>query len=316
MNRDVLRWQEKMAAAAEKGDLEEALALNARMQAYRPKEKAFREDEKQLTEASSWQEKHESAISQIEKLEFDKAEENLASLKEEAAVFTEPFADWLSDSLQQADAALFLSKTREEMKEMTSVEQLGNKLSSLKDYKGKEAKTLAKEIRAKVEGISFEEASQQLSAGNMDGAEQVVAQGMKFIPKSEKLSALQADIEQKRLASQQAAQARREKQLKEAAAEEHRNQTEAAEVVSVTPVVDELGDLNIEGQVVNNGTAPISDIQVLLSVFEEEQYIGETSLQVLPYELSPGETGNFYDYYYGPYENVDVEVVEVNWYVN
>ncbi|WP_158735902.1 FxLYD domain-containing protein [Alteribacillus sp. YIM 98480] len=316
INQDVLQLQEKMITAMRDGEIEEALTLNEQAMAYRPKENALQEDQKQLEEAADWFNEQEAVLNQIGDLEFDKAAQDAASLSEQAAAFNEPLAGVLDMSLQETETILYLARTREEIKALESVEELGSRLSSLEDYDGEEAEALVNDIHSRMEGISYDQASRLLSEGNINGAQQTLNQGLDYLPESERLLSLQDKVEQEKLAAEQAKQAQKEQQLMQAAAEDHENETEAAEILNLDASIDDFGDLNIEGEVENNGTAPISDIQVTLSVYEEDEYLGETYMDVLPYQLQPGETGSFFDFYIGPYEEVDVEIENINWYVN
>jgi len=81
--------------------------------------------------------------------------------------------------------------------------------------------------------------------------------------------------------------------------------------------VDEYGDLYIAGNVKNVATTTIGSITIHYSIYDEnDMYLSNGSTSVYPYYLEPGELGSFEDIYYGVYQNVNVEIDNVTWYLN
>ncbi|RSL35250.1 hypothetical protein D7Z54_01390 [Salibacterium salarium] len=316
VNADVLQLQDEMEVAVSNGAIDEAVALSEEALAYRPDEEALRDDQEKLRKVSAWQEDREDVLEQVKASELEEAKAELTTLEEKADTFADPLSGMLSESLKEAETSLFLAEKREEMKGIKSVEELGRILSSLDDYEGEAADTLVEDIQLRMEGMAYDNASEQLTSGNINGAEQALNRGLEFLPESDKLLALEKKIEQKRLAAQKAEKERKEQRLIQEAAEDQKNQTEAADVVKAESFVDDYGDLHIEGEVVNEGTASISGIEVVLAVYEMDNHLGDVVLGVTPYQLAPGESGSFSDYYIGPFERSDVEVKDVSWYVN
>ncbi|MGY4688534.1 zinc-ribbon domain-containing protein [Salibacterium sp. K-3] len=315
VNQDVLRQQEEMLAAVKEGNLEEAMSANEHMLAVRPEETAFQKDKEELETAAAWIEEQSGVVKQIEALEFSEAEQAMNTLEEKAEQLPESFSDMVSGTLQETETMLVLEQTKQEIKELESVHELGGKLSTLENIENESAASLAGEIHTKIENIAFDNASDLLTQGNLSAAREKVEAGLNYIPENEKLAGLQTKIEQEQLAVEKAAQKEKEKQLIETAAEDQKNQTDAVEVVQAEASVDEQGDLHLDGEVKNNGTAVVSNVNVELAVYENSQHIGDVVLTASPYDIEPGRSGQFTDFYIGPYDSVNVEVTDASWYV-
>ncbi|MNI97047.1 hypothetical protein D3C73_1556190 [compost metagenome] len=81
-------------------------------------------------------------------------------------------------------------------------------------------------------------------------------------------------------------------------------------------VLDEYGDLQISGTIRNKATRTIYSVDLSLGIYDEAgAALGQTYVSVNPYQIAPGESGDFTTTYYGVYEQAQVSVVNATWYL-
>jgi hypothetical protein len=143
-----------------------------------------------------------------------------------------------------------------------------------------------------------------------------VNKGLEYSTDNETLLAFKEKIQQEQAAFEQAETERMERAMEAAAKEDLQNRTAAVDVTFFEAEVDEFGDLYLYGEVTNVATKDISQITIYYSVYDlEGEYLYDSWTSVYPYSIRPGEQGSFDDVVFYLYEDVNVEIDNITWYL-
>ena len=210
-----------------------------------------------------------------------------------------------------------IGKIKKELNELSTIDELGSRLSMLESLTEEEAEKIKEEIINKIVQISTDEVEKLLAEKKFSKAFETIDKALQFDHDNEKLLALRERVNQEKVAFEEAEQKRMEQAIEAAAREDLKNRTEAVEITDFSIELDEYGDLYIHGEVKNKATVGISLITVNYTIYNKDgTYIDDGFIYVYPDYLAPGEKGTFEDVYYGIYEDVTVQIDNVTWYLD
>ena len=317
LNSQILDLKESAEKFALKKDYKKAMKLLEQAQSKRPNYVALQDSIEMVEKAMEYEDDLGKVSENIKKTQFDEASKELASLKERLTKETAPLFAHFHQEVEDHGTKITIGTIKKELNELTTVDQLGGKLSVLATLPEEQASVVKKEIINKIVQISSSNVEGELEKKQFSEAFSIINKGLQFAVNDEKLLALKTRVEQDKLAFEQAEQQRIEKAMEAAAQEDLKNRTAAVDVSDFSVKVDEYGDLYIAGNVKNVATTAIGSITIHYSIYDEnDMYLSNGSTSVYPYYLEPGELGSFEDIYYGVYQNVNVEIDNVTWYLN
>ncbi|WP_209123266.1 FxLYD domain-containing protein [Alkalihalobacillus sp. BA299] len=251
----------------------------------------------------------------IQRNEVDQASHQIETLNEQINETTYPsLLQPIQKKLEKAAITLTVVEVKMELNELTTVEELAHKLSSLSSLNNEETEKIKQQIVNKIVQFSYEKAEKHLQQHEFSNALYALETGLQYAINNEKLLSFIERVKNEKLAFEKAEQTRLEEAMIAAAKEDLKNRTEAVEITSLDIELDKYGDIYLYGDVINNGTTTIYSIDIHYSIFDKnDEFVGNSVTSVYPYYLSPGETGRFSHSYYGVYEELNVTVDSITW---
>lgn len=316
-NEEVLALRKMAEEEALKGKYEKALQLLEKAVGKRPTYSVLNKEIEGIKRASDYENILLGIGEKIMSSIFDEASKELASLKEKLNRESGPLFEHFPQLIEDSEIKITVGTIKQELNEINTIDELGGKLAIISTLPEKEASAVKKEILNKIVQISTDQVESNLTNKQFSEAFTTIDKGLLFAVNDEKLLALRDRVQQDKTAFEKAEQQRIEKAMEAAAQEDLKNRTAAVDVSGFSVEVDEYGDLFLSGNVKNMATTSISSITIYYSIYDENgQYIDSGSTSVYPYYLAPGENGSFDDLYYGVYQNVNVEIDNITWYLN
>jgi len=316
VNEQVDALHQQAEKEALEGRYSEAVKLLDSAAAKRPGYDAIRQDRAVAAEAAEFQGKLKEAAAGLSAQKLQASEASLKSIASALEKRPEPVFASVKKELAASQVKLAVMKVKSELDKLSTVEALADKLQVVEELEGQEAAAIKKQILSKLAGISYSDAEKKLQDKDFAGALQAVDNGLFYAVDEPKLTAFRERIANEKKSFEQAEQERIELARQQAAQEDLDNRTAAVEVSGLEAILDEYGDLEVRGVVTNRATRPIYSINLSVDIYNNAgDYVGETYASVFPYELAPGESGEFTTSYYGVYEQVQVYVVDANWYL-
>lgn len=317
VNEKVLSLKETAEKEALAGKYDKAIQLLEKAVEQRPSFSILTDEIEVINRAKDYQESFLRISEKIKKTKFDEALKEIASLKENLKNERGPLFESFPQLIEDSEVKLTVGTIKQELNELNTIDELGGKLSILSTLPEKEASAVKAEILNKIVQISTDQVENNLTNKQFSDAFNTIDKGLSFAVNNEKLLALKDRVEQDKVAFEKAEQQRIEKAMEAAAQEDLKNRTAAVEVSNFLVKVDEYGDLLLSGDIQNVATTSISSITVYYTIYDENyEYITDGYTSVYPYYLDPGEYGAFEDIYYGIYQNVNVEIDNITWYLN
>ncbi|ARK32295.1 FxLYD domain-containing protein [Halalkalibacter krulwichiae] len=315
-NEEVLHLQQAAEQAALSGEYSKAEEQLEQALHIRPAYSVLEQNLEAVRRASVYTAELAAITDQMRKQEFLDAEASLFSLKEAIGQEVDPLFEGFSELLTAKEVTIAVGKIKQELSELTTVSQLADKLNRLATLSTEEAAAVKEQILTKMVQISSEQAQQQLENKQFSAAIATINQALEYVRDHQTLLSFKEKIEQERNAFEQAEQNRLEQALEAAAQEELQNQTAAVEVISFDYEVDEFGDLYVSGEIKNVATKDISAVTIEYAVYDVEgEHLYDGSTTVYPYYIGRGEPGSFEDTVFYLFEEVDVEIENISWYV-
>jgi hypothetical protein len=316
VNDQVDALHQQAGKEALEGRYSEAVKLLDSAAAKRPGYDAIRQDRAVVAEAAEFQGKLKEAAAGLSAQKLQASEASLKAIASALEKRQEPVFASVKKELAASQVKLAVMKVKSELDKLSTVEALADKLQVVEELEGQEAAAIKKQILSKLAGISYSDAEKKLQDKDYAGALQAVDNGLFYAMDEPKLTAFRERIASEKKSFEQAEQERIELARQQAAQEDLDNRTAAVEVSGLEAILDEYGDLEVRGVVTNRATRPIYSINLSVDIYNNAgDYVGETYASVFPYELAPGESGEFTTSYYGVYEQVQVYVVDANWYL-
>jgi hypothetical protein len=317
INEEVMSLKVRAEETALDGDYKNAQEMLLQAKSKRPGYTVLEQNLDGVSQAIQYEETLAAVSELIKKTEFEAALKEIASLKEKLKANQSPLFHPLQEEIKQKETTIKIGMVKQQLNDLTTVDQLAGKLSILSSFPEKEASAIKTEILNKIVSISVKEAEEELLNKQFSAASSTLDKGLQYAGNDDKLLALKERVQQEKEAFEKAEQQRLEQAMEAAAQEDLNNRTAAVDVKEFTAEVDEYGDLYFKGSIENIATASISSITIHYRISDEDgKTIDEGSTSVYPYELQPGETGTFEDVYYGVHQDVIVDIDNITWYLN
>ncbi|WP_082234399.1 zinc ribbon domain-containing protein [Halobacillus massiliensis] len=253
----------------------------------------------------------------IEQNELNKAEQELTSVSGQMREDKNRLIVTLTPRVNQLDSLLTVGKINYEVKEMTNVEALADKLNTLSGLNLDEASRSREKIIEKIVSISTKKAEEAMKEKKYNEAMANVDEGLQYAVNHQHLSGLKERIRQEQQAFEQVKQERIQRAMEQAEAEELKNHEDAVKIEKMEVNKDEFGDVTVSGIVKSEATKIVSSIEITYDLINENKEVLTTeTAQVYPMYLNPGDTGNLEMMHYDmEEENLEVEVKNVQWFV-
>lgn len=316
INEDVNQLQMQAQKKALEGKYEESIKLLDIALAKRPTHYGVLLDRDIVAEAKELEEQLTQARSSLKSKKITVAEKKLGELSKNLKSRSEPLFKPLKNDVSSSQITLSVMKVKAELDQLSTVSELAEKLEAITKLKGKEAAELEKQIISKIVEVSLSDATERLKSNDFTGATLAVEGGLAYAGEDKRLIEQKERIVQEQEAFERAEAKRIQIARQKAAEEDLVNRTAAVEVVYMNTVLDDYGDLRIEGEVRNVATKPISSVQIDLSVYNlESEYLGSGTIDASPYILERGQSGKFSSVLYGAYTEGKAVVDNITWYV-
>ncbi|MCP3026351.1 FxLYD domain-containing protein [Halobacillus sp. A5] len=318
VNHSVLKEKEEAEKMALEGHYNEAEKRLAEAAEQRPDYQGLERSLSTVHDVQKMQEDLDSVESSIEENELDKALEQLAKVNKEMIDNENQLVVTLTPKLNQLDSRITVGKINNEVKELTKVDELADKLNTLSGLDLEEAARAREKITEKIVSISTKKAEDKINEKQYNEAIAAVDEGLQYVINHEKLLQLKERVEQEKQAFEQEKRERMEQAMEQQALEEMKNRREAVNVLDIEAYKDEFGDVTIDGEVQSEATSIISSIEVTYDILDKDDEVLETdTAQVYPMYLNPEDKGKFEQIYYDyeKEEDISVEVTNVQWFV-
>ncbi|WP_226530531.1 FxLYD domain-containing protein [Metabacillus niabensis] len=314
VNATVLKFQEKAEKAALAGEYEKALSYLESGLSFRNTYDVMIK-EKEIVESIIDLNQDLSDVEQkIMNEHFEDAQKDLNLIKRQINTTSSPLFVKLSYEINQVETSVKVGTMKEEINQLSTIDELADKLSTLYSMEVQEASEIKQQIYMKMVSISASDAEKNLEQKHFNKAINSVEEALQYVVNNEKLLSLKDRIIEEKTAFEAAEQERINKAIQVAKKEEQMNSTQAVELVEVKANVDKYGDAYIKGSVKNKGTESVHSIVIEFRVLNGKGSILERGkTNVFPNKLQPGQEGNFEHVSYSTKEKVKVEVTNISW---
>lgn len=316
VNQQVIDMKDKAENAALKGQYKQALSLLKEASNLRPTYTVLQDDQKQIQKALELDKSLDDITALLKKQELEKADSKISKFKDSLKNLKGPLFSPFQKRIADKETTLAVAKIKVEIDKLKTVDQLAVKLTSLSSLKSKESDEVNQLIRSKIVTLTLKDAEKLLNEKQYSEAIDSVDRGLNYASKNSKLLSFKDRIKKEQTAFEKAEQERIEQAMEAAAQEDLNNETAAVSVEDLDVYLDEYGDLNITGEIVNSATVPISSITLYYTIYDlSGNAIGSDYTFVDSYYLEPGESGSFSDTNYGVNQEVTVEIDNATWYL-
>ncbi|TFE02058.1 hypothetical protein [Jeotgalibacillus salarius] len=314
-NNKVTEWKSAGENAAFYKNWSEAEQNLARAANARPEYESLRESLSAVRQAEGFQKQLSKLEQKLENGEYRDIQEEIENLtlkmkeNNNELLFAEQ-----QRMIDIKEKALLLS-IKEDLNEQLSIQSLAGKLLEVSEIDEAGASELEDQIIDQIAAVSISNASQELELYHFSEALNMIEIGLGYAPGNDQLISFEEEIKAQRNAYQEEEYTRLAEAMKEAEEQDHFNRTEAVSVEDWEVTTDE-SLIKLTGEVKNNGSRPISWIEISWSVFDESGGTVAESLTVAePEYLVPNGTGVFTDEVVvsEPYEKVEIE--SITWYL-
>ncbi|MDZ5713247.1 FxLYD domain-containing protein [Jeotgalibacillus haloalkalitolerans] len=287
-----------------------AKAANAR-----PEYESLRESLRAVRQAEGFQKQLTKLEEQLENGQYDNIQEEIENLtskmkeNQNELLFAEQ-----QRMIDIKEKALLLS-IKDDLNEQLSIQSLAGKLLEVSEIDEEGASELEARIVEQIASLSIRDAADELELYHFSEALDIIEIGLGYAPDNEQLQSFKEKIKTQRTAYQEEEYNRLAEAMKEAERQDHFNRTEAVSVEEWEVTADEK-KIQLTGEVKNNGSRPISWIEISWSVFDEEGNVVAESLTVAdPEYLVPEGTGLFTDELEVSESYEKVEIESITWYL-
>ncbi|MFD1017901.1 FxLYD domain-containing protein [Thalassobacillus hwangdonensis] len=316
INDDVMEMKQQAEALALEEKYDEAESLLSKAIAARPDYEALHEDLRLVRAAIVMNNEVVGTGKLIQQNSLEKAKENLNRMNQQVSEEDNRLFSHFVPELNEMDSKITVKAINNELADLSTVDQLAAKLSTLSTLNLEEATQVKNKIIDKIVTIASGEAEELIRNKEFSEAIQTVDYALQYAVNNDKLTQLKQRINEEQEAFVQAQNERIERAMERAAKEDLKNRTAAVEVEELNAEVDEFGDLTVTGKVKSVATKIISSITIEFTIFDKEgEEIGTESTTVYPMYLNPGDTGEFEKQYFGVEGEVTVEITNMRWYI-
>jgi tetratricopeptide (TPR) repeat protein len=180
-----------------------------------------------------------------------------------------------------------------------------------------EAKAITEDIRNRIIDYTYTTANEILKMNQYSDAINIIENGLRFAPNSEKLLSLKTTVEKEKIAFETEQQQRIQQAMDAWEKEYEKNKHDAVEIISIKSSKDKFGDLVVEGVIKSTATVPIYSISVEYNLYnEDDELVGSNIVYTYPDTLYPDEEGKFEFTHYDIDENLTAKIIKVQWFLD
>ncbi|WP_226034553.1 zinc ribbon domain-containing protein [Aquibacillus saliphilus] len=252
--------------------------------------------------------------------DFQKSLELIASAEDKLKNYNGEVVNALINEIVEQRKSTQLNQLSTKMNEDLSIDDLKTLLWEAEAIKNDESEIIAEDIKNRIISYIFSTASDQLNNKQFSSARDIVDDGLKYAPESEKLLSLKTTIEKEKTAFE-TAQEQRIEQAMNAAEEEHEiNKNDAVEIIDIQVVEDDQDDLVVSGKLKSVATVPINSLSVEYVLLDkDDDEILSNEVYVYPDTLYPDEEGKFDFTHYEIEEETSelkVKIEKIKWFLD
>jgi hypothetical protein len=206
-----------------------------------------------------------------------------------------------------------------QLKSDPALNELKNLLWDAEAIQSEQAAKIAENIREQIVSYSFSEASEELKNNQFSNAREIIQEGLKYAPNSEKLLSLKTTVEKEKTAFETELEQRIEQAMVAAEEERNHNKNNAVEIKDVKVTLNEQNKLVVAGKIKSVATVPINSISVEYTLLDEENnQILANEVYAYPDTLYPEEEGKFEYTHFEMEDTLDVKVKieKVKWFLD
>jgi|GEM_PF-1798437 len=319
VNEEVLLLQSKGEKLALEEKYDQAIKELKKALELRPNYLILEDDIKAIEAAKELDKKLNEINQKLQSKDIETAAQLMEEFRKELEKRVGILFDRFYQLLEEKETVISVYNVKEEIDEISSIQELGEKLQTVQSVDTDEAKEVVKLIKNKMIEISTIQVEERLKNNDYDTAFDVIEDSMKMIGNHEKLVALKDKVTSAQQAFEKLEQQRVEQELAKQEEQDYYNRTSAVYIDENgwDVYIDDYGDLVIYGTIENTASVPIEEvvIEVLITSSEDGRNIGTHYMNVTPYELQPGDVGYFEDTFAVYYEEVEVQITNITWYL-
>ncbi|MBM7553089.1 zinc ribbon domain-containing protein [Thalassobacillus pellis] len=316
INEEVLQLKNDAEALAIDGKYEKAKKLLDQAIQMRDDFPALKQDREFVQNAIEVEKELDNISEHIQSNQLEKANAKIDQIRKRVEESESKLMLSFNGSLDTLATQVEIKRINNELAELKTVDELAAKLSTVSSYEVQEAVQVKGKILEKIVSIASRNAEEHIAGKEFNKAIAVVDDALQFAVNNEKLLQLKERIKQEKAAFEQAQQERIKRALEKAAQEDIKNRTSAIEVTELKAKLDDLGDLTVTGKVKSVATKIISSVTLELEVKNKEgKVVAKEKTTVYPMYMNPGDTGKFEKKFFDINEEVNVEVINMEWYV-
>ncbi|MFB1082901.1 FxLYD domain-containing protein [Jeotgalibacillus sp. JSM ZJ347] len=314
-NNSVTEWKSAGENAAFYKNWNEAEQKLARAANARPEYQSLRDSLRAVRQAEAFHKQVTKLEQQVENGEYSQVQEEIENL---ALKMKEENNELLFAEQQRLidikEKALLLS-IKEDLNEQLSIQSLAGKLLEVSEIDEPGASDLEAKITDQIASLTMKDAAAELELYHFSEALNIIEIGLGYAPENKQLQSFEEEIKAQRNAYQEEEYNRLAEAMEEAKRQDQFNRTEAVSVEDWEVTTDEF-TIKLTGEVKNNGSRPISWIEISWSVFDEDGNTVAESLTVAdPEYLLPEGTGVFKDEIEVSESYEKIEIESITWYL-
>ncbi|WP_227396426.1 hypothetical protein [Jeotgalibacillus aurantiacus] len=314
-NHQVEAWKTSAENAAFNKQWKDAERDLARAASVRPEYEELRQSLTAVRDARLFEKKIARLEEKLAAGQIEEVENEIRDIRETLQKDKNGLLFLEQQKIMSLKESTLITSIKNEIKEPLSIQALAGKLLEVSEINRPEAKEVQNLIRNQIAGLSIDQASAELNKFHFTEALNIVEIGLGYAPLHEELIQFKKTIEAERNAYQEEEYIRLAEAQEEAERQDHFNRTEAVSVEEWE--VKNINDtIQLTGTIKNNGTRPISWIEIEWTVTDKVGQVMSESLTVVdPEYVLPDGEGSFKDELNlsGDYEKV--EITSITWYL-
>lgn len=228
--------------------------------------------------------------------------------------------DLFYDQVRAEQKQIQLKLVNNRLENDPSIQSLPAILWEVEGIQDPEAFEIADMIRQMIVDLTASEANELLKEKQFSEAQEIVENGLYYVPSSEKLSSLLITIDNEKESFETAQRERMEQATHAYEVEHNINQNDAVEVKSVEITENRRGNIVVKGEIQSVATVPIHTIAIEYNLLDEnDEVIDQNETYVYPDTLYPDEIGQFDHTYLNldqAKESLDVQIETITWFLD
>src|SRR5699024_3419074 len=236
----------------------------------------------------------EQANDQLSQEDFTEAINILSEADQQLKSYYGEAVNLLLEQVNNEQQHVKVQKLKTSLDEEPSIDDLKLLLWDAEGINTAEAAEISNDIKSQIIEYVYSHASELLNKKQFSEAENLVNDGLRYIPDSEKMQSLKITINKEKSAFETAQQERIEKAVSVATKEHQQNKQDAITLERATVKKGNKDKVIVTGEVVSKATIPVNSVLVEYKIMNDKKNeIASNKVFVFPEKLLPDETGKF-----------------------